>query len=113
MNRISTIAAVAALTGLSLAGCATVEKYAGVAVTAAPVVASDVQLGTALTSNLLSQIAAANPNDSKVQKIVAKANNGLVITKADVNTLSAYAPVLAGSVKAGAIAGQAVATSVK
>jgi hypothetical protein len=84
------------LSALGLSGCTLMDLQHGfdVAAVSAPAVNSAVQSYATLNASLLASVAAANPNNAKVQAVVAKIQKGNAIAAADAATLAAYLPTI-------------------
>jgi hypothetical protein len=103
---------------LALAGCAStgpqpvnVAAKVNGALANAPLACQDLAMLGNDVATIAGQVAAANPNNAKVQAVAAKAGNGVALSNADCQTLAGVAPATSSAVAAWAHAITAIGAS--
>ena len=106
--------AVCGLAALSFAGCSFDQIQHGfdAAAVSAPAVNSAIQSYATLNASLLGAVAAANPNNAKVQAVVAKLQKGAAIVASDAAVLAAYLPSVGVTVDQAVLVGKTIGATI-
>lgn len=102
------------LIGFALSGstCDQFQRTLDVAVTSAPAANQAFQSYVVLNDATLSAVAASNPNNAKLQSIVASVRKGNAIAGESATVLAAYLPAIGVVVDSGALIGKTIGASV-